>query len=68
MNINEVFIPEGKFIIPTGGPGGTQPVEFYQGSNLWKRMAKVDVGRYKIGVEKEIYNSRVGKIKNKYGL
>ena len=68
LSISDVFIPENKFGIPMGGPPGSQPTEFYQGSDLWKRMSRFDVARYKLSVEKEIYKSRTDNIRKKYGV
>lgn len=68
LRISDVFIPEDKFIIPLGASGLSEPEEFYFGSDLFKRMSRLDVGRFKIGTEKDIYKSRTDQIRKRYGL
>jgi len=68
FRIADVFIPEEKFILPLGREGLVEPAEFYYGSQLFKRLSRIDVARYKLATERAIYKSRVSGIKKRYGI
>lgn len=68
FSITDVFIPESKFITPLGDSGKTEEAEFYYGSEMFKQLSRIDVGRYKITTERAIHTQRVGKIKDRYRL
>lgn len=68
FRISDVFLPEEKFIIPLGDEGLAAPEEFYFGSELFKRMSRLDVGRFKLGTEGAIYRSRLDQVRRRYGL
>lgn len=68
FRVSDVFIPDAKFITPLGDDGIVENAEFYQGSNLFKAMSRIDVAQYKIAMEKNIYKNNVNNIKKRYGL
>jgi hypothetical protein len=63
FHVTDIFIPEDKFVIPPG----METSEFYYGSELFKRFSRLDVKRYKLETEREIYGSRMKSIKKRYG-
>ena len=68
FRMSDVFIPEAKFVTPTGNDGLVENVEFYHGSNLFKAMSRIDVAQYKIQTERDIYRNNVRNIKKRYGI
>jgi hypothetical protein len=68
FHITDVFIPEEKFIIPIGMEGLREPEEFYYGSQLFKAVSRRDVGRFRVGTEKDIFRSRISQIKRRFNL
>lgn len=68
FRISDIFIPEAKFITPLGDDGIVENAEFYQGSEMFKAMSRIDVAQYKVDMEKNIYKSNVKSIKKRYGL
>ena len=68
FRISDVFIPDQKFIQPMGSGGLTEDVQFYQGSEMFKNMSRIDVAQYKIQMEGDIYKANVKNIKKRYGV
>jgi hypothetical protein len=68
FRISDIFIPEQKFITPLGQGGLVEDMEYYYGSQLFKNMSRLDVARYKINTEKDIYTRNVANIKKRYGI
>jgi hypothetical protein len=68
FRIADVFIPEAKFIKPLGSDGLVEDASFYQGSDMFKAMSRIDVAQYKMQVEKDIYNRNIKNIKKRYGI
>jgi len=68
FHITDIFLPEDRFIIPVGKGGLSEPYEFYYGSDLFKRMSRMDVGRFRVGTEKDIFKSRISQIKKRFNL
>ncbi len=68
FDITKIFIPENKFIVPKGNESLYQPAEFYQGSEMFKDLSRIDVARYKMHTEKDIYKSKITDIKNRYRI
>jgi hypothetical protein len=68
FKISDVFIPENAFVMPPKGyPAEGNDVTFYTGSDLFRRMSKIDVAEYRAATEEMIYRARLEKAK-KYGL
>jgi hypothetical protein len=63
FHVTDIFIPEDKFVIPAG----PEPSEFYYGSELFKRMSRLDVYKYRLGTERQIYDSRTRALRKRYG-
>ena len=68
FRISDVFIPDQKFIQPMGDHGLVEDVQFYQGSEMFKNMSRIDVAQYKIQMEGDIYKANVKNIKKRYGV
>lgn len=68
FRISDVFIPDAKFIAPLGDGGRIEDAYFYYGSNLFKGLSRLDVARYKLQTEKNIYKTNVRNIKKQYGI
>jgi hypothetical protein len=69
FKVSDVFVPEGQLPVPTPlSATGDDVDQFYRGSELYKRLARVDIGRFRVGTERAIFDSRVKKIKQQYGL
>jgi len=68
FKITDVFVPETSFVTPI--KEGPEDVAYYEGSELFKRMSKIDVAEYRAQTERAIYESRLKKIKggNKYNI
>ena len=68
FHVTDVFIPEAKFIIPLGAEGKAESAEFYFGSDLFKKMSRLNVAKYKMATESAIYKSRKAQLKKRYGM
>ena len=68
FRISDVFIPDAKFIKPLGSDGLVEDASFYQGSDMFKAMSRIDVAQYKMQVEKDIYTRNIKNIKKRYGI
>lgn len=68
FSVQDVFIPEEKFITPLGKEGRVESEEFYYGTDLFKRLARRDIAQYKLRTERDIYRSRTTQIRKKYGI
>jgi hypothetical protein len=66
--VSDVFIPEAKFIKPLGDGAMVQDEGFYYGSSLFRDMSRIDVARYKMSTERDIYKTNIKGIKRRYGL
>jgi hypothetical protein len=68
FRVSDVFLPENEFIIPVGNSGIVGDVAFYYGSDLFKSMSRIDIAKYKMQTEKDIYSANIKSIKKRYGL
>lgn len=68
FHITDVFLPEEKFITPLGKEGLRESEEFYYGSELFKTLSRRDVGRFRVGTERDIFKSRISQIKRRFNL
>jgi hypothetical protein len=65
FKIDDIFIPDAKF---TAQAQMVEDEQFYHGSQLWKNISRIDVARYHLETEKQIYKQRVGYVKKRYGI
>ena len=69
FKISDIFIPENQLPPPTPlSATGDDIDQYYQGSDLFKRLWRQDIGRFRVDTEREIFDSRVQKIKKQYGI
>lgn len=64
FDIAEVFIPP----LTQNLPSAPQPRFIYRGGKIYKYLTRVEEGRFKLSVEKDIYKSRADRIIKRYGL
>lgn len=63
FNITDVFIPELKPDMNTYAP-----MYMYSGGKLWRMQTRVEMGRFKLGVHKDIYKSNAQRLIKQYGI
>lgn len=68
FHVTDVFIPEHEFIVPLGASGLYEPEAFYYGSDLFKRMSRQETGRFRVGLERDIFQSRMRQIKKQFKM
>lgn len=69
FKVSDIFIPESSLPIPPEISALGDDIDaYYEGSDLFKRLSSQDVGRFRVGTERAIFDSRVKQIKRKYGL
>ena len=69
FKISDIFIPESSLPVPPELSAlGDDMDAYYEGSELFKRISSQDIGRFRVGTERAIFDSRVKQIKKKYGL
>lgn len=69
FKISDVFIPENQLPVPqTLAETGDDIDQFYEGSRMFRRLWRQEIGEFRVGTEKAIFDSRVKKIKQQFGL
>lgn len=68
FRVSDVFIPDAKFITPLGDGSRVEDAYFYYGSGLFKNASRLDVAKYKMQTEKNIYKTNIKTIKKQYGI
>jgi hypothetical protein len=72
FNISNVFVPvlpvPAEKVVEGVGKGGTEDMEFYSGSRLFKAMSAYEKQRYDIGTQRNISEKNIDSIRQRYRL